>query len=225
MVKEASYTIELILDQFYEIESVNVVMGEQDITAEVYNEDNKTISIEKLTDNVIITIIAKVELDNVATLVQMVDENCNYTTMNEAISDTELFNGLLSNEKTLDYIFNSKNIILPAITSNTQAFTAVINHENSFQAWCENENALNSTRTNETLYNGKAFVLGVSQDYTKQDETGVLASYQLCCMHCGQYLSCGSIECQPPSQTYGTDRYEVWYQKICILCCCSNIRP
>ena len=46
LVKDSPYTTELLLDKFYEIESVNVLMGEQDITEQTYNVENKTISIE-----------------------------------------------------------------------------------------------------------------------------------------------------------------------------------
>ena len=141
LVKDTSYTTEVLLDKFYVIESVNILMGEQDITEQAYNRENGTISIERLKDNITITIVSKIEFDQIATLVQMLDENCNYTTMAEVISDTNLFNRLLSNEKTLDYIFNSKDVILPGITSNAQAFTAVIDHETAFQAMCENANA------------------------------------------------------------------------------------
>ena len=61
--------------------------------------------------------------------------------MTEVINDTEFFNRLLGNEKTIQYIFDSKNVILPGITSSAQGFTAVINHETAFQAMCENANA------------------------------------------------------------------------------------
>ncbi len=151
LVKDSPYTTELLLDKFYEIESVNVLMGEQDITEQTYNVENKTISIERLIDNITITIVSKIELDNVAILVQMLDENCSYTTMTEVINDTEFLNQLLGNEKTLQYIFDSKNVILPVLISNAQVFTSLVNNENVFKAMCENENARLAMYNNYTV--------------------------------------------------------------------------
>ena len=233
VLKDSRYETQIIANEFCEIESVRILLGETDITASVYNAETKTINIEKLTDNLTITVVAKIQLNNIETLVSMIDKTYGYTTIDEIINDGELLDKILNNDETLDYVLKS-NEILTKLISNAKTFGKLANNEKAFTAICEDANArlamynnytitesiiANSTiaknvmkkssryqvvsiandggRSPKTLYNGKAFVLSISQTvYNLPNQ----------CHHSGDYLSGPSFESHLTcTSTYGND--------------------
>lgn len=146
--QNSQYSTKLISDKFYSIDNIEILMGTKDITSEVYDSENNTINIANLTDNVNITITSKIELDNPEVLAKLVDENYNYTTMDEILNDNNLLENIYNNDVALDYVLNSQNIILPEMISNSNSFEFIINNLEIFTKVCDNTETFNKICNN-----------------------------------------------------------------------------
>ena len=87
IVKDSQYQTQIIFNKFYQMNKITILQGDIDITSEVYNEENKTITINKMIDNIDINITSIIEKNNIEALVNKIDENCKYTTIEEIAND------------------------------------------------------------------------------------------------------------------------------------------
>lgn len=83
----------------------------------------------------------RLDIDKVDVLVKMIDKNCNYTTIEELINDTEMLNKIFNNVDSMKYVLASKKVILPKVVSNENIFTMIANNEQAFTLFCNNEDA------------------------------------------------------------------------------------
>ena len=153
IVKDSQYQTQIIFNKFYQMNKITILQGDIDITSEVYNEENKTITINKMIDNIDINITSIIEKNNIEALVNKIDENCKYTTIEEIANDPEFLNKLITNTEGINYILSS-NEILKSITSNAKIFTKIANNTNTIKTFCENQNARTAMYDNYNITEG-----------------------------------------------------------------------
>ena len=150
VLKDSKYQTQIIPNEYYEIESATILLGEIDVTTSAYDAETKIVNIDKMTDNLTITVVTKIPVNNIEILVSMIDKSYGYTTIDEIINDEELLNKILENEDAFGYVLNS-NEILTKLISNAKTFKKIANNEKAFAAVCENANARLAMYNNYTV--------------------------------------------------------------------------